>query len=130
MAGRPFDPTLIGKLDNLANRGYTDGFYQRHPTQEQQNYMVGYSSSDRQQYVGEIIGYDTDHQSLEIDVKNKFSIGDKLELVLPEGNIEFTLEKLINQDGEAIDVALGSGHKVKVPYTGNIPEKGLLARYL
>jgi len=130
VAGRSFDPTLIGKLDNLANRGYTDGFYQRHPTQEQQNYMRGFSSTDRQQYVGEIIGYDAAEQCLEIDVKNKFSLGDKLEFILPEGNIEFTLEKLINKDGEAIEVAPGSGHKVKVPYSGTVPAKGLLARYL
>ncbi len=92
--------------------------------------MEGYSSSDRQQYVGEITGYDTATQCLEIDVKNKFSVGDKLELILPEGNIEFTLEKLINKNGEAIDVAPGSGYHVKVPYSGKIPERGLLARYL
>jgi putative protease len=130
VAGRKFDPTLIGKLDNLANRGYTDGFYQRHPTQEQQNYMVGYSSSDRQQYVGEITGYDIEKECLEIDVKNKFSVGDKLELILPEGNIEFTLETLINKTGEAITVAPGSGHNVKIPYSGPAPKQGLVARYL
>jgi putative protease len=131
LAGRKFDPTLIGKLDNLANRGYTDGFYQRHPTQEQQNYIQGYSSSDQQQYVGEITGYDKATQSLTIDVKNRFSLGDKLELVLPQGNVEFTLDKLLNHDGQPIDVAPGSGHQVKLPYSAErIPEKGLLARYV
>jgi U32 family peptidase len=129
MAGRNFDPTLIGKLDNLANRGYTDGFYQRHPTQEQQNYIQGYSSSEQQQYVGEITSYDDANKSLNIEVKNRFAVGDKLELILPEGNIEFTLEKLLNKDGEGIYVAPGSGHHVKIPYTGPVPEKGLLARY-
>jgi putative protease len=130
LSGKTFDPTLIGKLDNLANRGYTDGFYQRHPTQEQQNYIVGYSSSDRQQYVGEITGYDEASQSLEIAVKNKFSVGDKLELVLPEGNIELTLDAIINNEGEVIESALGSGHHVKIAYSGKVPERGLLARYL
>jgi len=130
VAGRKFDPTLIGKLDNLANRGYTDGFYQRHPTQEQQNYTVGYSSSDRQQYVGEITGYDIERKCLEIDVKNKFSLGDRLELILPEGNVEFTLETLINKTGEAITVAPGSGHHVKIPYSGSMPKRGLVAKYL
>jgi len=129
MAGRKFDPTLIGKLDNLANRGYTDGFYQRHPTQEQQNYIQGYSSSEQQQYVGEITSYDEITKSLNIAVKNRFSVGDKLELILPEGNIEFTLEKLLNKEGELIDVAPGSGHHVKIPYVGSVAEKGLLARY-
>ncbi len=130
LAGNKFDPTLLGKLDNLANRGYTDGFYQRHATQEQQNYIEGYSSSDRQQYVGEIIGYDTNNQCLDIDVKNKFSRGDKLELILPEGNIEFTLEQLLDKEGSAVEHAPGSGHKVKIPFSGTVPEKGLLARYL
>jgi len=129
MAGRQFDPTLIGKLDNLANRGYTDGFYQRHATQEQQNYIQGYSSSEQQQYVGEITSYDETTKCLNIAVKNRFSLGDKLELILPEGNIEFTLEKLLNKEGKLIDVAPGSGHHVKIPYAGSAPEKGLLARY-
>jgi U32 family peptidase len=130
LAGRSFDPILIGKLDNLANRGYTDGFYQRHPTQEQQNYIQGYSSSDRQQYVGEVTGYDAENQALNIDVKNKFSVGDKLELILPEGNVDLILEQMKNNDGEAIDVAPGSGHQVKVPFSGKAPEQGLLARYI
>lgn len=131
VAGKPFDPSLIGKLDNLANRGYTDGFYQRHPTQEQQNYLHGYSSSDRQQYVGEITGYDEATKSLNIDVKNRFGLGDKLELILPEGNVEFTLEQLLNKDGDQIDVAPGSGHQVKLPFASeSVPEKGLLARYV
>jgi hypothetical protein len=42
LAGRAFQPELIGVLENLANRGYTDGFYQRHHTHEQQNYITGY----------------------------------------------------------------------------------------
>ena len=130
IAGRPFDPTLIGKLDNLANRGYTDGFYQRHPTQEQQNYLHGYSSTDRQQYVGEITGYDGERQCLNISVKNRFAIGDKLELVLPQGNIEFTLENLLDSKGETIEVAPGSGHQVSIPYRGDVPDRGVLARYL
>ena len=130
LAGQKFDPTLIAKLDNLANRGYTDGFYQRHPTQEQQNYIQGYSTSDRQQYVGEITGYDVENQALDIDVKNKFSVGDKLELILPEGNVDLVLEQMKNKDGKAIDVAPGSGHQVKVPYLGKIPKQGLLARYI
>ena len=91
---------------------------------------MGYSSSDRQQYVREITAYDIQNQCLEIDVKNKLSVGDKLELVFPEGNIECTLETLMNKSGDAIMVAPGSGHNVMIPYTGTVPEQGLVARYL
>ena len=55
VAGRPFNLNLLGALDALANRGYTDGFYERHHTHEQQNYLRGHSESTRQQYVGDIV---------------------------------------------------------------------------
>ena len=45
-----------GELQGLANRGYTDGFYQRHHTQDHQNYMRGASETDRSQYVGDVLG--------------------------------------------------------------------------
>ncbi|HCN88429.1 MAG TPA: U32 family peptidase, partial [Oxalobacteraceae bacterium] len=54
VAGRPFNEDLLGELQGLANRGYTDGFYQRHHTQEHQNYMSGVSQLHRSQYVGDV----------------------------------------------------------------------------
>jgi putative protease len=41
VAGKPLDPTLLRELEGLANRGYTDGFYQRHHDAEYQNYLRG-----------------------------------------------------------------------------------------
>ncbi|MFX6250334.1 U32 family peptidase, partial [Acinetobacter baumannii] len=55
VAGRPFNTDLLGQLNGLANRGYTDGFYQRHHTQEHQNYMEGVSQAHRSQYVGQVL---------------------------------------------------------------------------
>lgn len=79
VAGRPFDTRLYGKLDNLANRGYTDGFYLRHPDQAYQNYLQSTSLHQQQQFVGEIIGFNPDHGMAEVLVKNKFRCGDKLD---------------------------------------------------
>src|SRR5574340_1308585 len=50
VANRPFDPVLLGQLEGLANRGYTDGFYQRHTPAETQNYLRGHSESGRSLY--------------------------------------------------------------------------------
>ena len=55
VAGRPFDPDLLGSLDNLASRGYTDGFFQRHHDHEYQNYIDGHSNSVTQRFVGELL---------------------------------------------------------------------------
>lgn len=81
VAGRPFDPTLMGTLENLAHRGYTEGFLRRHNHSEYQNYDYGYSVSDTQQFVGEITGRNGD--MVEVEVKNKFLLGNSLELMTP-----------------------------------------------
>ncbi|MFA5984543.1 MAG: tRNA 5-hydroxyuridine modification protein YegQ [Methylococcaceae bacterium] len=128
-AGRKFEPKLIGILENLANRGYTDGFYQRHHTHEQQNYLTGYSKSHQQQFCGEIRSYNKADGLAIIDVKNKFSVGDKLELILPEGNRDILVERMFDLYGHDMQEASGGGYEVKIPIPAITSNNGLLARY-
>jgi len=115
IAGRPFNPKLMGTLENLAHRGYTEGFLNRHTKHEQhQNYDNGYSISETQQFVGEMTGRN-ENGLAEVTVKNKFLVGDALELITPQGNINFKLEELHNRKGELVDVAPGSGHVLYMP---------------
>lgn len=111
VAGRPFNPELLGSLEHLAHRGYTEGFLRRHTHDEHQNYEYGYSISDTQQFVGEFTGRN-DQGLAEVTVKNKFLVGDSLELMTPQGNVTFELEALENRKGEAMEYAPGSGHIV------------------
>ncbi len=127
VAGRPFNYSLLGALDALANRGYTDGFYERHHTHEQQNYLRGHSESSRQQYVGDIVS--CTNGIAEIAVKNRFSVGDRLEIVHPSGNRIIDLAEMHSLKGESLSVAPGSGHHVRIPLQGEL-SKGMLARFL
>jgi U32 family peptidase len=132
-AGRPFDMAMMEELEGLANRGYTEGFYRRHPPGEYQNYERGASRSDLQQFVGDIVGLDGD--MLTIDVRNRFEAGDRMELVTPSGNLSFSLETIIGRDGNRVDAAPGSGHVVRIPLPQgaaeqSIGEFALLVRYL
>jgi putative protease len=127
VAGRPFNLSLLGALDALANRGYTDGFYERHHTHEQQNYLRGHSEATRQQYVGDIVA--CANGMAEIDVKNRFQVGDKLEIIHPSGNHIVELTEMKNLEGEAVSVAPGSGHHVRIPLQGNLA-KGMIARFV
>ena len=130
VAGRAFDPSLLGVLENLAHRGYTDGFYQRHHAEEYQNYLSHHSDSLKQRFVGELIGYEADTGMAEVDVKNKFAVGDRLELLLPVGNRRFTLQRMENLQGEAMAEAPGGGYRVRIPLEQGEYEMGLLARDL
>ncbi|NOI67236.1 tRNA 5-hydroxyuridine modification protein YegQ [Vibrio sp. 99-8-1] len=126
--GKPFDESLLGTLESLAHRGYTEGFLRRHTHDAYQNYDYGYSVSDTQQFVGEFTGKRRG-DLVEVDVKNKFVVGDQLELMTPQGNITFTLEKMENRKSEQIDDAKGNGHFVFIPVPEEIElEYALLMR--
>jgi putative protease len=127
-AGRPFQPKLLGHLEGLANRGYTDGFYQRHHDADYQNYLKGFSISGRSMYVGSVLDIDP-IRGVKIDVKNRFSVGDKIEIIEPHGNTDVIIDALWSEDGKAIQVAPGSGHIVfaKIP---SASKAAYLARYI
>lgn len=128
-AGREFQPELLGVLENLANRGYTDGFYVRHHTRDYQNYLAAHSHSHQQQFVGEIRDYDAHSGLAEILVKNKFKVGDRLELILPSGNQNITLDHIEDLHGNPLSEAPGGGYEVKIPLPPIQDSNGLLARY-
>ena len=113
-AGRPFDKSLMDTLESLAHRGYTEGFLRRHVHDEYQNYERGFSLSDRQQFVGELTG-ERRNGLAEVIVKNRFAIGDRLELMTPQGNLNFSLEHLEKRGGQRVEVAPGDGHTLYVP---------------
>jgi putative protease len=65
----------------------------------------------------------------EVEVKNRFSVGDQIEIIHPSGNEIVTLGEIRNKHNEAIEVIGGAGHTVKIPLNGKY-DKALLARML
>ncbi len=129
VAGRPFNPVLLGHLEGLANRGYTDGFYVRHHDQDHQNYLRGFSLSGRSLYVGNVLEVDAARGLVKVEAKNKFAVGDKLEIIQPSGNTDVVLEEIYSTKGEAMRVVPGAGYTVwvKLPLSS---EGAFLARYM
>jgi hypothetical protein len=78
---------------------------------EYQNYENGSSSFDHQQYCGEILERNGDY--LKVDVKNRFVVGDVLELMTTSGNITFELTEILDKKGNPILEAKGSGMWLK-----------------
>ena len=105
----------LGQLEGLANRGYTSGFFQRHTPQETQNYLRGYSESGRSLYVGDVLSYDATRGLAEVRVRNRFTVGDWLEIIHPQGNRDVRLVAMQDLDGQPMAVAPGSGHVVWLP---------------
>jgi putative protease len=130
VAGKAFSPQLFSDLDSLANRGYTEGFLRRHVHDEYQNYQHGNSRAERQQFVGELTG-NWRGELAEVRVKNRFAVGDRLELMTPQGNQQFSLHALENQAGNSTRVAPGDGHVLYLPLPSTADSRyGLLMRHL
>ena len=129
VAGRELDPALLGQLEGLANRGYTSGFFQRHTPEATQNYLRGYSESGRSLYVGDVRAFDAARGLAEVNVRNKFAVGDWLEIIHPSGNHDVQLTHMENAEAQAMAVAPGSGHTVWLP----LPQSAVgafVARYV
>ncbi len=127
VAGRPFNPELITELEGLSNRGYTAGFLERRPANDYQNYETGSSESQRSQFVAEVKSVQDGWA--EVKTKNRFAVGDRLEIIHPSGNRTVQLTQMRGLEGEELQVAPGSPLRVRIPLEG--PAEGaLIARLM
>lgn len=126
--GLPLASATVALLDGLAHRGYTPGFLERHAPQDLQNYATGDSLPGNRHYVGEVLAQE--NGQLRIEVKNRFAVGDSLELMTPTGCHTFRLDSLHDvRSGAPLNVAPGSGWQVFIPDPQPHPlEYALLAR--
>jgi len=129
VAGRVFDERHIVDLEKLSNRGYTSGFYQRHNHREYQTYDTNHSRNRSQIFVGEVVAYDEKTGLAEVEVKNKIQRGDDIEVIAPGGSRHFKIEKMLDEHGHEIDVAPGSGWRIKLALP-EVSVPALIARYI
>lgn len=111
-AGRPFDPAVLADLESLANRGYTGGFFKRQPAAIHQTYTDSHSLSGGSRYVARALGWDSSRNLMEVLVKNRFELGDTIEVILPKGNTLHMVQRMENKAGESITTAPGDPHHV------------------
>ncbi len=129
--GQALAPELFQQLDGLANRGYTDGFFLRNrdgaADAAYQNYLRGHSESERSLYVGDVVAWQDGWA--DVVVRNRFAVGDRLEVIHPAGNQDVQVAGLQNQTGATMDVAPGSGYRVRIPMATDCTG-AFLARYV
>ena len=91
-------PWYLDQISNCTYRQFTTGFYFGKPTEESQIY-------DSNTYVKEytylgIVGEICDGRC-KIEQRNKFSVGETIEIMKPDGeNVEVTVKRIINEEGE------------------------------
>jgi len=64
-----------------------------------------------------------------VEAKNRFEVGDTIELMSPAGNQTMTIKHMESEQGEPREAAPGSGHVVRIPVnTDNLDNRSLLLK--
>ncbi len=95
--------TLEYRLSRVANREVSTHFFLKEADETDQ-YYTGRQELSNQDYLGQVIEYKDN--LIKFYERNYFEVGDTLEVFTPAGeHIEFTLEKLYDEDKNEIEVA-------------------------
>lgn len=123
-------PHYLDEISACTMRDFTRGFYYGKPSEEDQIYDNN-TYIRNAVYMG-LVEEVTEDGYVVLYQKNKFSVGDKLEVMNFDGtNSACTVSEIINQYGESVDSAPHPKEKLKVKLDidGNVkPEPGVIIR--
>lgn len=113
-------PWYLDQISNCTYRKFTTGFFFGKPDDDAQIYDSNTYVKDYT-YLGIVGG--TEDGLCRIEQRNKFSVGEAIEIMKPDGrNVEVTVERIVNEDGEEQESA---PHSKQVLYVklSECPEK-------
>ncbi|MBV1757636.1 MAG: U32 family peptidase [Dethiosulfatibacter sp.] len=105
MEGKPFDPYWYEEIKKASHRDFTTGFYYGDPKEEGQLYT---SSSYIREYdfIGLVKDYDPTIQMATVEQRNKFSIGDEIEIFGPDiRHFDYQIKEMYNSKDEPVESA-------------------------
>ncbi len=106
-------------LNRVSNRENISQFYDKVPREDGQ-YYSGRQEVSNQDFLGVILSYDEDKKEAIIEQRNKFNVGDEIEVFGPETSVsKFKIEYIINEENLNVDSASHPQEKLKI----NIPFK-------
>ena len=112
----PKEPTkeLCDELMKASHRRYTTGFYFG---DEEKQFLESSTPVQESGFVA-LVTKDGDGQNVEVEMRNKFSVGDELEVLSPDEenfNKKIVIEKITNPEGEEVDSAKVVQECVTIP---------------
>lgn len=98
LKGERLDPLWIAETEKVSHRPYCTGFYYGQPGE---HYSQASYTTDAD--VAAVVEHCDDEGNAVLTQRNKFCLGDALELLTPEGTpVSFTPEQMFNAEGEEI----------------------------
>ncbi|MFZ5595532.1 MAG: peptidase U32 family protein [Bacillota bacterium] len=126
--GYAADPRWLDELGKVSNRDYTTGFLSGDGVLAGHGDVEGiYARSCT--FVGMVRNYDPRTGLMEVEQRNRFFRGDKLEILSPAGPAaDFTVREMFDGDGQPVDSAPHPRQTVLIPSEKPVAEFSLLRR--
>ncbi len=106
-------PALQADLEKASHRASNTGFYFGAP----QPASGAASFMQTREYIADVLGYE--NGELLLSLKNRFYVGDELELLCPKGRLPFTVSKItLDETNETVPTVSVAGQRVRIhcPY--------------
>ena len=115
------------EISRCTYRQFTTGFYYGKPNEESQIYDSNTYQSDAV-YLGTV--YETDHKGrARIEQRNKFCVGDMIEIMKPDGqNVAVTVKGIYDEEGNSMESAPHAQQKLFIDLGTEIQVYDLLRR--
>ena len=115
----------LSEISKCTYRQFTTGFYFGKPSEEAQIY-------DNNTYINEYVYLGMvdkkDSESAYIEQKNKFCVGDEIEIMKPDGsNVATKVIRIVNEDGEDMESCPHSKQKLRI-FLSVVPDEGDILR--
>jgi putative protease len=128
--GEKLPPEIEQEVLAVANREYITGFLEKNPAQSGINFEQSHSENQTHLFCGIVQEVNNGDMIARIRVRNRFEIGDEMELITPHHTISFKLKQMYTTEGKAIDTAHGGGQDVDISVPENAGEYTLLRKKL
>ncbi len=115
----------LSEISKCTYRQFTTGFYFGKPSEESQIY-------DNNTYINEYVylgmADKVDSEAAYIEQKNKFCVGDEIEIMKPDGsNVATKVLRIVNEDNEDMESCPHSKQKLRI-FLSVVPDEGDILR--
>ncbi|MGB9679474.1 MAG: peptidase U32 family protein [Thermoanaerobacteraceae bacterium] len=122
-----FDKNLYDEVIKVSNRSFTTGFYFHKPGPDAQNYTSS-SYIRTHDFIGMVKDYDNKTGVALIEQRNRFELGDEIEIIGPKVQFNQVIERMWDIDGNMLDFAPHPKMLVKIPVRYPVKEFYMLRR--
>lgn len=127
--GKPFRPELLDEVVATSNRTLMTGFLLKRPNEYGENIDDGYSRALTHLYLGSVEESHYLNDMLWMDLKNKISCGDTIEVISPSGTTTAEVLRLSKKEGSFVST-LSGGLRCGIELSTKISPFSLLRKKL